>query len=399
MMKLTKKIGLPVVAAGFFITGTIASAQDQISGREDHPQVSPVLETHFDTNLIIPVVIEGKTYNFLVDTGSSLTVVDKTLASQLTRPLRPDELPRIYNNALSAIPAVSGELKPQHYNLVKPVPFFIGNEEVRDNDVWISTDVASLSQFLGVEISGIIGIETIRKFNWQVDNQKKILTLTQDAPSAREWHYCTGYDDSFGRSPQLWFTFGNDDVAFRVDTGAIQSYAGKEFIEFANKQSKSLVLDKSDSRHVDIAGNYTSSLYILKNLKFNNMPLGEIKLTESANPLYAVGMDFFSRFERYAFIPSKMMFCYDAASIERHGLASQRSISIRYANKHIELFNNEEKNLKNTLLRNGDILLTVNGTAYAAPQIDEVRSLLELSPKGKLTLTILRGTEQHEVRL
>lgn len=184
-----------------------------------------------------------------------------------------------------------------------------------------------------------------------------------------------------------------------MDTGASDSYVGKEFIEFAKKQKGTLVLDNPVSRNGDVIGNYNSPLYILRGLKFSNMPLGELKVTENPNQIYAVGMDFLSRFNRYVFIPSRMMFCYDVSSIERHGLTSQRSISIRYIEQHIELFYNYNDNLKNTGLRNGDILLKINGTAYPPAQIDKVREILELTPKGKLTLTIQRGTQRQEVRL
>ncbi|MDE9590734.1 hypothetical protein KKJ23_24660, partial [Xenorhabdus bovienii] len=95
------------------------------------------------------------------------------------------------------------------------------------------------------------------------------------------------------------------------------------------------------------------------------MSLGETKVSESQNQQFAVGMEFLSRFKRYAFIPSRMMFCYDTQSIERHDLASKRSISVRYAHQHIEVFYNNDAVLRNTGLRNGDILLKVNGVAYS----------------------------------
>lgn len=398
-MEQTCRKLLSVIALSFFISGIEGCVSHQISKKEGKTQSVPVLDTHFETSLIIPVTINKKNYKFILDTGTSLTVIDKKIAEKLTRPMRPDEMPPDYHEALSGITTVNGELEQQHYTLVKPMPFFIGSEEIRDNDVWIAADTTLISQALGTEISGLIGIDTIRKLNWQVDNNKKRLLLTKDAPSARDWQQCSGYDDSYNRSPLLWFTYGNDDVGFRVDTGANGSYVGKEFIAFSKKQRGSLVLDNPASRNGDIIGNYNSPLYILKGLKFNNMPLGELKVSENPNQLYAVGMDFLSRFTRYAFIPSRMMFCYDVSSIERHGLISQRRISIRYSERHIELFYNSDDNLKDTGLRNGDILLKINGINYTPAQIHKVREVLQLTPKGKLTLTIQRGTQRQEINL
>ncbi|MDE1497590.1 hypothetical protein KKJ25_22575, partial [Xenorhabdus bovienii] len=55
--------------------------------------------------------------------------------------------------------------------------------------------------------------------------------------------------------------------------------------------------------------------------------------------------------------------------------------------------------LRNTGLRNGDILLKVNGVAYSPAQIDEVRKWLMLTPEGKLKLTVQRDTQQMEINL
>lgn len=365
----------------------------------DEKLLVPVLDTNFENSLIIPVTINSKNYKFIVDTGASLTVIDKKIAGTLTRPMRPDEIPSGYREMLSGIAAINGILEQQHYTLMKPVPFFIGREEIRDGDVWIAADITLFSQALGTDINGIIGIDTIRKLNWQVDNNQKRLLLTKDAPSSRNWQQCVGYDDSYNRSPLLWLTYGNNEVGFRIDTGASGNYVGKEFIEFAKKQKGSLELDNSVSHSGDIIGSYDTSLYILRDLKFSNMPLGELKVSENPNQFYAVGMNFLSRFTRYALIPSRMMFCYDASSIERYALVSKRSLSIRYIKRHIELFYNSENDLKDTGLHNGDILLKINGTAYLPEQIDKVREVLELTPKGKLTLLIQRGTQYHEFRL
>lgn len=163
--------------------------------------------------------------------------------------------------------------------------------------------------------------------------------------------------------------------------------------------SGTLLPDNSHSRNGDMRGTYRTPLYIIKGLTFTNLPLGELKVTGNNNELYAVGMDFLSRFSRYAFMPSRMMFCYDVSTLARSGLASQRSLSVRYNGQFIELYYNSDDDLKGTGLLNGDSVLRVNGTAYPPAQIDEVRNLLEMTPPGKLTLSILRGDKRHEIHL
>ena len=374
-------------------------SRHQSSDKAGSTQASIVSDTPIESSLIIPVTIQNNTYKFIVDTGASLTVIDKKLAEKLTREMRSDELPEVYRDSLQSIIGVNSQLEKQKYTLVKPVPFSIGNEIISDNEVWIATDLNLFSQAAGQDISGFIGIDTIRKLNWLVDNKKKRLVITKDAPSAREWQQCTGYEDSYNRAPLLWFSFGKDEASFRIDTGASGSYVSTDFIDFLKSQKAAVALSKASSRHVDISGNHHSDTYILKGLAFNDMALGEMKASESSSQLYAVGMDFLSRFPRYAILPSRMMFCFDADSIERHGLTSQRSFSIRYTGNHIELFYNSDDDLKDTGLRNGDILLTINGITYPPAKIDTVRTILDLTPKGKLTLLIQRGQQRQEVHL
>lgn len=359
----------------------------------------PVLETPFSSTLIIPVAIKGKTYHFIVDTGASLTVIDNKLAKEITRPLAADEIPQHHREAFTDVTTVTGLLDKKHYSLFKPVPFFIGSEEIGDNEIWIAADTTLFTQSLGVNIDGFIGIDTFRQLNWQVDNQAKRLIVTKEAPTTRSWQRCTGYEDSYNRSPQLWFSLGTDDIAFRIDTGADRTYVGQKFIDYATSQQGTLMPDNKRSRNGDMGGAYHTPLYILKGLTFNNLPLGELKVTGNNNELYAVGMDFLSRFSRYAFMPSRMMFCYDVSTLERSGLASQRSLSVRYNGQFIELYYNSDDDLKGTGLLNGDSVIRINGTAYPPAQINEVRNLLEMTPPGKLTLSILRGDKRHEIHL
>ncbi|WP_237387624.1 retroviral-like aspartic protease family protein [Xenorhabdus sp. Sc-CR9] len=358
-----------------------------------------ILDTHFENNLIVPVTINHKTWRFLVDTGASITVIDKNIAAEITQPWLLSELPANYRQEFSHVKTVSGSLENQNFTILKPMPFSIGSQEIRDNDIWLSMDLSLFVQSLGVDINGIIGIDTFRKINWQVDNEKKRLVLLKDGPSALAYQQCTGYEDSYNRMPQLWFNYGDNHVPFRIDTGADGSYVTNDFIRFAKEHKGSVTLDSVNSPGVDASGMMNAPIYILKGLTFNNMSLGETKVSESQNQQFAVGMEFLSRFKRYAFIPSRMMFCYDTQSIERHDLASKRSISVRYAHQHIEVFYNNDTALRNTGLRNGDILLKVNGVAYSPAQIDEVRKWLMLTPEGKLKLTVQRDTQQMEINL
>ncbi|SLM62194.1 aspartyl protease family protein [Dickeya aquatica] len=362
---------------------------------------TPILEAYFDEMLIIPVVINHQSFNFLVDTGASFTTIDKRVAKKITRPLLITEIAEIYREGLTHINTVYDRIKPESDIAVKPLPFSIGSEEIRDNDLWLAIDLSRLSEAMGTNIDGIIGIDTFRKLNWMVDNKKQRLTISKDAPGANTYQKCTAYDNRYNNMPVLWFDVDDSELALYVDTGADSNNVDIEVIKMIEKiKGKDAVTRNTEnSAAVDLGGIVTENSYILKGITFAGMPLGEINVSANQNKHFAIGMDFLSRFDRYAFIPSRMMFCYDTQSIERKEIKAQRHIAIRARDKQIEVFYNPDDVLKKTGLRNGDILLKVNDITYAPAQINQVREHLKQIPKGKLKLTIVRNHEQRDIYL
>jgi outer membrane protein assembly factor BamB len=138
---------------------------------------------------------------------------------------------------------------------------------------------------------------------------------------------------------------------------------------------------------------------VLSDLTFNGMPIGDIQISANAGEQYALGMDFFSRFKQYAFMPSKMMFCYNADTIKETWKKPYRTIYIRYENERLEVFYNPEKKIAGYGLENGDVVLKVNGKVYEPSQIGKLRDILSYTAKGELSITIQRGNEVKAIQL
>ncbi len=364
-------------------------------------QQSAILEQHIDESLIIPVVINHQVFHFLVDTGASFTTLDSRLASKITRPLLATEIAAIYREGLTHINTVYGRITPESNTIVKPIPFSIDTEDIRDNDIWLAIDLSLFSQSIGTRIDGIIGIDTFRKFNWLVNNRQQRLFISKDAPGAAAYQKCTAYDNRYNKMPVLWFDVDDYELALHVDTGADDNNIYIDVITALEKikGKGSVIANSVNTPVVEASGIVAQNSYLLKGITFTGMPLGEINASVNQNQHAAVGMEFLSRFDRYAFIPSRMMFCYDARSLEKQEIREQRYIAIRYHDEQIEVFYNQDDALKKTGLRNGDILLKVNDVAYAPAQIHLVRKILKQTPKGKLKMTILRDNKPRDIYL
>lgn len=387
--KNSKLYALLSLSLGIMANSNLAYSQHEIYTDNNHV----ILETNFEESLIIPVVIANKTYSFMVDTGASVTIINSHIANDITEPVKLSTLPEHHQKDFGNIRAVSGTLQQKSINFLKPVPISLGEKTIRDHEIWIAIDMSLVSQAVGTDIDGIIGIDTFRQMNWLVDNSTQRLTITSDAFPSSKFDQCIGYSDNYNRSPILNLTYENGEVAMNVDTGASNGYVGQEFIDYLLHNTQLAEKIPHSSLSVDAIGFNHTDEYVLNDLEFNGMPLGGLQISGNPGEQYALGMDFFSRFQQYAFMPSRMMFCYNANTIKQEWEKPQRTVYVRYANDSLEVFYNAEAMLADSGLKNGDIILKANGKAYKPPQIGKLNDILSYTPKGKLSLTVLRDDE------
>ncbi|WP_238156106.1 retropepsin-like aspartic protease [Aeromonas salmonicida] len=182
----------------------------------------PVLAVHYERAPLIPVTIAGEQYQFLLDTGASITVIDRRLASRF-KALSLSELPQAYQADFANVASVSGQVGSDQLGFVQPVPFSVGSVTIDDSDLWGTMDFELFSQSIGTRIDGVLGIDTIRRFNWVFDNEQHQINASLRAPSAAGFERCIGYEDSYNRSPAIYLTHGESSVRMYLDTGPIRA--------------------------------------------------------------------------------------------------------------------------------------------------------------------------------
>lgn len=358
-----------------------------------------ILNEKFYSSLVIPVTINNKLYHFLVDTGASLTVINEETAKEITQEVSFSTLHPFHKEIFSNFKTIHDKIDVKNLKFLRPVSMFIGKEEVSDNEIWIAKDLSLFTQASGTNIDGIIGIDTFRKFNWEVDNKERRLTISRKSPAISNYSHCIAYQDAYGESPYFYLDYGkNNFIKMRVDTGSDRGHFGSNFIEYVKKEKGKITPIAYDTPGVELTGLTKSRDYIVTGLTFDNHPLGEMRVSENNNNQYLLGMEFLSRFNRYAFMTSKMLFCYDTNSLYNDNQYPVRSVGVRYYNEHIEIFYNENNELDKYNIKNGDVIKSINGIYYPPQEIDKVRDILSLTPKGKLTLMIERmGIKQKTV--
>ena len=127
---------------------------------------------------LIPVRIEGKVYNFWLDTGSSMTMLASDVARDLNIvPLIPDTLEIVTSTGrVTAHPSLIPEMQIGEL-LVRNAPTMIVDESM------MRMREPTIEQGARVKIDGIIGFDIIRHLDLEVDYGESTLQLRNPATS------------------------------------------------------------------------------------------------------------------------------------------------------------------------------------------------------------------------
>ncbi|GAA0343740.1 aspartyl protease family protein [Morganella psychrotolerans] len=348
--------------------------------------------------ILVPVIIDNDKYTFLLDTDSPASVLDSGLVEKLSdKVYSPPVSYKLYSGELEK-PGTEGNV-----SFIKPVNFKIGNYTFNGGDVWVSNDLNILSQSTGEEISGILGIDIYRRLNWEVDNKNKTLTLYSNPPGLDEYEECISYSDAAFHSPHFSGNFNNKKrTEVSLDTGSELSYMAEDILKYLIKNNKATYLNEiENSVSTDITGvqESTKSSYYVSDFELNNTTFPGQRFSGNKNAASALGMDFFKSFDKYVLSPDRMLICYNKSEKSRLNFKRIRSLNLRATEGKVELFYNSAKVLKEHNLRNGDILININGTQYPAHSVNKAADLIDTLPDGDVKLIFNRDGELIHVNL
>lgn len=187
---------------------------------------------YIDKHIFIEVVISGKKYNFLFDSGYELSVIDKDIAKEIDyKPKKQIEISgssfTMEKVELIEIPKIS----------ISTINF--------DNTNGILQNLAFIKKnYDSIEVNGIIGNNLMRKSNWQIDYQKKTIKISDKADSfkiAKNAYPIKLYGKNWGIS-YLDLTINTKKHKFLFDLGSSGKFtADTTFLKFLDVKSTELV--------------------------------------------------------------------------------------------------------------------------------------------------------------
>lgn len=172
------------------------------------------------------VRINGKDFEFWVDTGSSLTVLSSDVAREAGVSILGQETMRVGTFAGVA------PVRPAVVKRIEIGPIVIVNSPVivMDADLMRVKATAEGVPSGGVRVDGIIGWDTIRRFDITLDYERRTITLRQ--PEALETRGTTPRNLTWVGKPLVDVrTSAGGTMHFTLDTGSQSSFVNASIVE------------------------------------------------------------------------------------------------------------------------------------------------------------------------
>ncbi len=345
-----------------------------------------VINFNYDYNFaLIDVVINQKTYTFLVDTGAP-TVISNQIYKDLN--INPANSTNVTDS--------QGQSNDQEVVIVPEVR--IGNLIYNDIGA-IVADLRDVFEFNCMEIDGIIGANQMAKSFWKFDYQNKEITITDQLDS----YDITSYKDklSFYTSPQktpyiIGFVNGIK-TRFTFDTG----FAGHIDVD-------SDIADFKESIGYVKHGSSSVGLYDVKDststrtIKADSLKIGSIEMGQQIVELdhgSLIGNDFMNKHDMVIDWSSNIVYLKKLNDFEKAEKSSFGFQARFKDNKAIVVALIKEMNLE---LQLGDQLLSINN--YDLKELNDQTSCdvynnLELEELETIDIVYLRDGKEYSTTL
>src|SRR5262249_24743960 len=142
--------------ASFYVVLCVIFLGGASSISEIGPASNPDIKIEVNNgSVLIPGVLNGKQLQFLIDTGSSASLISETLIDELNLPT-------------GTTGKAVGNYGTQSMRIVQVESFRVGNSEFH-NQLFAVMDLDGLSRAMGVSVGGVLGNDILKGLTFQLN--------------------------------------------------------------------------------------------------------------------------------------------------------------------------------------------------------------------------------------
>lgn len=232
--------------------------------------------------LLIPVVLEGRTLTFLLDTGASRTVFDASLVSELGDPIR-----------RTTVRTAAGLVDADEFACPDAT---VGGLPLGNVKSVLGMDLQSVRQSIGGNVRGVLGVDFLQDFLVTIDFDQGLVRLCKPRTSLIEEGetWIPMLVDRSGR-PNVNATIGDaGNEMLLIDTGATGGGTVREDL-YDRLVDGGEIATCNATTGLTVGGSYTQSSGYLSTLQVGPFRPDGPRVARSFEN--SVGLDWLSRFQ------------------------------------------------------------------------------------------------------
>jgi predicted aspartyl protease len=332
--------------------------------------------------ILLPVTFKEKEYLFLLDTGSSHTVFDTSFKHEL------GEVKSVKKGLTSGSPILA-----EFFNAPEAP---LGPLNLKESGEIACVDLHMLNLVLGKKVSGMIGMNFLRKYVVQIDFDKGTLSFLQPM---EEQHPDWGIElamkyESLGW-PQITGPVLDDiEVDFVIDTGA-NSTGGLDSNIFEQ------TLSENELKTCEILFATASGVIRKREMRIKSLTVGSLNYADlifgEANMSH-LGLSFLSRHIVTFDFPNSRMYLKKGKEFKKNDETDMSGLHLlRISNQTVVYSVDENSPAQKAGIKANDVILKVGDKDANTYDILELRRFLMSGDKRNITMTIKHGDDVKDV--
>ncbi len=332
--------------------------------------------------ILLPVRFKGKEYSFFLDTGCSHTVFDSSLKHEL------GDVKRI-ERGLTA----GGRMAAELFDAPEA---FLGPFNMQDCGEVFCSDLTMLSLIEGKRISGIIGMNFLRKNVVQIDFDKGVLSFLQPIRGQNpDWGEGLEINYHLLGWPHITGNIHNGiKVDFVIDTGnnSTGDLRGTIFKE---------IISKKKVRMWETLAATAAGTIRLRESRITNLRLGSFEYQDlifGEGILSCLGLSFLSRHLVTLDFPNNRIYLKKGKDFKKVDETDMSGLHLlRISNKTIVHSVDEGSPAQRAGIEAKDVILKIGNESVSTYNMWKLRRILKSRDKRKITMTIKRGNDVKEM--